>query len=392
MRHDLSQEGAAHIIQKYTGRAPDTTAEAPIPSLEIPKSGNERPVGRILSPRQLSSNFENILQDAAKGVYTRGEKWGINKAVRDAVEEVRKGVRDIQSSQTPQGTQRHSRTQSRSSFNSSIQRGLEGRKRISPLQQRNEALAKMLKNATDELWDFQKQVADAKTVDEDSVKALSMAIARVQFVQVYLEDPSIPLAVEEESNKTESETQPQPEVQGESGVSQDPQTLESISEPVDEQTTAKDDDRDNDVAHATDQLSPSEPAIEQSQFTANAPVPLPQPPVQPAQPALPINLSAPRPSLAHSSFSWMLGQDARPVSFVNAGPMPSEKRRSKGFLFGDDDDDGVIPQEPENGGPKLVASGSEGKGRGGKGKGRKVVRGRQQGEEKGFDLSTLKEG
>lgn len=46
----------------------------------------------------------------------------------------------------------------------------------------------------------------------------------------------------------------------------------------------------------------------------------------------------PRPSLAQSSFSWMLGEDQHKSSFVSPSPFPSERRAARekaGFLFGE---------------------------------------------------------
>lgn len=84
----------------------------------------------------------------------------------------------------------------------------------------------------------------------------------------------------------------------------------------------------------------------------------------------------------------MLGQDSRPVSFIQAQPPPSEKRRSKGFLFGEGDD--AVLNGNEAGGRR----GSKAKGKGkkeAKKEAKKAGQGLGLEDPESFDLSTFDE-
>ena len=75
--------------------------------------------------------------------------------------------------------------------------------RFDNLQLRNRALAKMLEGAASELWKLQREMATLsqgeQSPEEDRrIKSMTMAVARVQLAQVYLEDPEMPLPEDEE--------------------------------------------------------------------------------------------------------------------------------------------------------------------------------------------------
>jgi TBC1 domain family protein 5 len=371
LREHFTQEGARDLILKYTGNAPDISpsgAQTPPLSATI-KTARSTNLSPVHFGRQ-TSNFESIFQEAAKGMYLRGEKWGINKAVREAVSEVRKGVREIQGPTSPE----------MSDIAGSLSRSPKRRDphnvpRVVALQLRNEALAKMLKTATDQLWDFQKEFVE-KNTDEQSVKALSMAIARVQFVQVYLEDPSIPLILDEEDDTLSIKSNEQVVAVADTLANTNKTAPVSMQESPKLQISTGRNGPTPSSPLAVRKTRPSvEKKPEQSTMTS------PSSTLSPATAASPPNFHQSRPSLAQSSFSWMLGQDEKPASFVQAGPMPSEKRRSKGFLFGDEDDDAS----------STVGLGLKNESRSKKkDKGKRISRAIE--EDDGFDLSTLKEG
>lgn len=375
LRDHLDQPGASYIIEKHSGKPlpiSDATSQSPIPASIQSRLGARLQAAGLSPPKPIrqSSNLENILQDTAKGLFTRSEKWGINKAVRDAVEEVRKGVRDIQSIQTPPAPRRH--VQSRQS--GTIDRASDAGFRLMALEQRTAALAKMLKSATDELWEYHKDaVAGGQDADSEKLKGLSIAIAKVQFAQVYLEDPSVPLAVDEEEG---------PPLETDEAI-QDEASATALPPP--EQSSSQ----------------TSQPTIqERPQIQATPPTVLPtisarkrSPTRKPPTVPHPADFQTPRPTLAQSSFSWMLGQSTHSdnsSSFVRAEALPPSdiRRRSKGFLFGDDEDE------------KKTASSSSGNSNGSKAgkaknkdrKKRNEVLFEQEGERtEEFDLGALEE-
>ena len=83
LRENLSTGGGKYIITKYSKRVPE--ARQPRPSIQKP------PTRRALSPSTLplfqTAQIESIVQDVAKNVLDRSEKWGVNRAVREAVVE-----------------------------------------------------------------------------------------------------------------------------------------------------------------------------------------------------------------------------------------------------------------------------------------------------------------
>lgn len=208
--------------------------------------------------------------------------------------------------------------------------------RIRNFEQRNAALAKMLEHAMEELWVQQRNFT--KEEAETATDALSLAIAKVQFVQVYLENSNMPFPNEnpapEATESTDSTTAREDLANKTStspGMTPEPKTtLEQNSNCI--PTISKTE------AEPQAQLSSgSSPSIPPAMTTATLDTP-----INPNQPG-PSPFHHPRPSLAHSSFSWMLGEDQRKSSFVSASPFPSEKRSARdkaGFLFGDEKAEG----------------------------------------------------
>jgi len=415
LKASFTRATACDLIYKYTNRE-----VASSPSLPDPDSfALETPIPASLPFRRvtpsLPKNFESMFQDAAKGFITRGEKWGINKAVRDRFEDIRRGVQDIHNMQTPSAPRRHSRTQSRSGVPGAMKRT---DTRLAALQKRNESLAKMLKAATDQLWDYQKEAAETgaaasatndekesgdvvgrKGWDADKVKELGMAIARVQFVQVYLEDPTIPLAEEEEEQAVD-ERQPQPEVST-APLQGDADTKPSPAPPPAASASSAPEQRSEPPPSSAAHTIPAvvSPSTDPPTTEVNT---RPQLHQNPTPSTLALSPGKPsRPTLAQSSFSWMLGQETSPTTssrspsasvptsdFTTAGLSAADavKARGRGFLFGDGDD------EDAAGDASGVREGGAGKSEGKKrGKERRPVkRSSDIREDDGFDMSTLK--
>ncbi|THY03370.1 RabGAP/TBC [Aureobasidium pullulans] len=365
LRNNFNHEGASTLVEKYSGRPLPQPTETPTSTLQPSMPGKLR----MQMPGRASSNFEDILQGAAKGVLQRGEKWGINKAFRDAMDEVRKGVREIQAVQTPQAPPRHTRGLSRQSGTSD--RSTNPSLQLAMLEQRNTALSKMLKKAIDDLWAYHETAVGGKAGEEESLNGLSMAIAKVQFIQVYLDDATVPLSAEEEAIEAGKE---------------DAIEVKEVQPQIKEPTSAHIDNK---------------PAVQEAEepADANAVEEQPKDHVEPTQqhkdaaPAkatkttdIPLDFHTPRPTLAQSSFSWMLGQspETSASNFAQAKALaPSDiRRRSKGFLFGDEDD-------ARAGSPEKKKDSKRGKDR--KKQVKKEVLFEQDPVEEEFDLGALEE-
>ena len=193
LRRHLSVDGREHLVTKY--RNGITGASLSVSSLSRRGkrlSARDRDhIQKSTSPRMSPSKFlqeqggiEGIIQEAARGVYSRGEKWGVAKALRGAV----------------QGLQSASSTPARLANAPRWSLDVGGMvtddsarlaARIQGLEQRNQTLAKLLEKSMEELWVQQREFTKNKA--ETAADALSLAIAKVQFVQVYLENPAMPL-------------------------------------------------------------------------------------------------------------------------------------------------------------------------------------------------------
>ena len=370
LKSHFHSDGGSHIVHKYTGRhlplvsQAGTVSDSPdIPTFAVAERSRSPPS----APQRASqpAGLENLLQDAARGILKRGGKigGGVNQAVRDAVGEVRKNVQGLQAGR---GSPRASSSAS-SKSPTNLDMLLE---KVSRLEERNRALAKMLEGAVAELWDHQKSVSEAEeaeNADGDSINSLNMAIARVQFVQVYLEDSSMALP-EDDARAVESASgreMPNPKISAQSlptspnssHGSEDPgpkhaSHFNSEGEKAEHEEISQPDSKPNRSPSPPKSRHKPKPVSTTSrhalsttqQIPATAPssqASFSQSPTQPSSTST--NLNAPRPSLAQSSFSWMLGDgNRRNISFVSASPFPAEKRRHAGnsktdFLFGDED-------------------------------------------------------
>jgi len=237
--------------------------------------------------------------------------------------------------------------------------------RVKELEARNTQLSKLLEGAVAELWEYQKHAADARFGSEDGAQAesgddlekLSVAIAKVQFVNVYLGDSSLPLPAEEGGNggSAPAKDEPAPSLQEppldekEAVPPASPEPQLPVSEaPVHSNQAASDNKlADPSTFDDYEEDAPSKRAeIRQhpgSQArTTKTPGSLPAN-ASPAPKSAKTHLSpAPnRPPLAESSYSWMIGQDS-PVDPHPDARKPSsgffeDQRHNRGFLFGDED-------------------------------------------------------
>lgn len=343
LRENFLVDGGTHIILKYSKRLPGSQSVKT-------KKGRRRRGQKQNDRSELNSlrispakflqeqgGIEGILQEAARGVYNRGEKWGVTKALRGAVQ----GLQSANSSPRGNGS-RWGLDQDKSNIDDVAH----ATTRLHELEQRNKALAKLLEKAMEDLWIQQREFTKDKRT-EDAADVISLAIAKVQFVQVYLENPTMPFptetSAEEISEKTEQETSVGSITKdGTNDTNAAPLIVTNSGPLIDaEMCESQPDATSGSSQDAPPTVLVNHPIIDPSDSKPQLTVP--------KQRQDKISFQQPRPSLAHSSFSWMLGEDQRKSSFVSATPFPSERRIAArggktGFLFGDDDDkvEGVI--------------------------------------------------
>jgi len=273
------------------------------------------------------------------------EQGGVEGIIRGAIGEVKKNVQFLQAGNPPRRgvSILHPSLRDANAVSASTS---EIASRIDFLEERNKALAKMLEDSLKSLWDHQKVAAEENSkVDVD---ALSLAVAKVQFVQVYLEDSAMPLPLPGEPLHP-----PTGPVRAKSAAQP---TSAAVPGPVDDTIAAQP------TSQVPEDLKVANPNVASSDGKSSAIRPTPEPQASSAVTTQPSPFHHPRPSLAQSSFSWMLGEDQRRSSFVAASPFPPEMKRESdargkaGFLFGDDK-----PQHADDpGGRKGVGPDQEG--------------------------------
>ena len=355
LREHLDLDGGCYLIGKYSQKPPpliDRIAATQISLRQPTGSGAGHASLPDRSSQHLRGGLEGILQDAAQGVYTRGEKWGVGRAVRDVVGEVRKNVQGLQL-RTPTRPGLHTSTIStvHGPLQDSAMSAADLLQKIETLQLRNESLAKMLESAVDELWRHQKNSVTDDVLEGEMVKASTMAIAKVQLVQVYLEDLTLPLPSEEDfaepGKNAGSDTFTKPAI-----VS--PTTN---SNPADENDRAYVTTTERTIGLDYKRVVQIQKRDAPHKLSHSARGPRPEP--NPSAGSGPSLVRAPtqRPPLAQSSFSWMLSHDPSATgiptghsitprsAFLSESSfsMLNETSRARGdvgYLFGDSDDGG----------------------------------------------------
>ncbi|KAJ4141121.1 hypothetical protein NW768_000328 [Fusarium equiseti] len=330
LKDHLDQSGGSSLIMKYTGRMPEAYSSPPetsrtgTPSFRGFNSFKQKGPGsrsQIASPSrfiQQQGGMEALFQGAAKGakgVFERGEKLGINQAVRDAMGEIKRNINEARSApRTPQPLMNEG----------------EAARSLAALEIRNQHLAAMLDETVNNL----KAISASSLEDKaKSLELIEIAAAKVQFVKIYLDDPSMEVPV---LQSPPSEETPQEVVVAETAIVQ-PEPVQAAPEGLDVSGL---------------QISEPKPAPKEE-------------PVQPSGPdridiatadenksasSLPSSRPGPVPTrstLAQSSFSWMLEPDesgpSKTPASSNKSPPPQHKKRisnsasreKNAFLFGE---------------------------------------------------------
>ncbi|KAI1768848.1 RabGAP/TBC [Hypoxylon sp. FL1150] len=298
LRDHFDVAGGSALIEKYTGKDPASLgADSGVSSPQRASSNVRRRFAGAKSPLSSSrfkppqGGIEGLIQGTAKGFLERGEKLGINQAVRDAVVEIRRNVQDARSSIKA----------GRDLFN---EPGPNTAVRaVALMDRRNRRLAAML----DEPMSALKSLATLNPEDKQKYQdALEIAVAKIQFVKVYLEDSTIAVPDEEEpaSSSTPSESPPTEAKKVDPGPLSDAVAAMALNSSTTTDPPNPDASKpsidapkpDPDTMDTDDPLGgASAPTVERKLERPQAPIPT-------------------RSTLAQSSFSWMLEPDTRPSS------------------------------------------------------------------------------
>ncbi len=390
--------GGVTLIFKYTGKSPTSTSistpaiSTPVstpaqtrsatPSFQKLNSLRQRTLG-ARSPLSTSARIlqqpggvEALLQGAAKNMMERGEKLGINQAVRDAVGEIRRNVQGLQET-------RNTPRRGRELFGETGPSLSDDSLAVTLMERRNRRLAAMLDES---LADLRLLAASELQGDrEKHVETVQLAVAKIQLVGAFLEDSTLALP-EEELPTLSTLTISSPTELGSPTVALDitPVVMTSAVEETRTTLSSPDSSKRNSILASPPEEPQVQPSAEEpdamdmdhhdddtlpplrSELTNSPPMPAstvvpdtPPPPVQKEKrPNGPIPT---RSTLAQSSFAWMLEPDtttsslprASPPSFQSGRPpssgsgSPAQKKRANpsrernAFLFGEVTADGA---------------------------------------------------
>ncbi|KAK1245127.1 hypothetical protein MKX08_004756 [Trichoderma sp. CBMAI-0020] len=337
LRDHMNTLGGATLIKKYSGKLPKVSKSPEIPeptgspfagfdSIRRKGFGVRSP---IRSPRflQQQGGVENIFQ----GMMEKSEKLGINRAVRDAVGEIKRNMQGLNEG-----------------LSSPYQRGSladdVAAKALAAMEKRNQQLASLL----DETVLSLKALSLSNLEDRArSLDLIEVAAAKVQFVQIYLQDaslsiPAMDIAVNEEPQAV-SEKKEESKVKKTSSAEKENQPLSPRSSTTNVSTPnlakAPSILREPKKSSKNSDSLPASTSIAKHETKSNTVLSEIRPNVQPL-------VSIPtRSTIAQSSFSWMLEPDeSGPPQTPTASKSPTiqqkkrmnnASREKNAFLFGE---------------------------------------------------------
>lgn len=333
LRDHMNLEAGADLVLKYSGRRiqPSKRPNTP-PAIQRNSTtfSGANPIAQeydsIRSTRP-QRNLEVLLQSTARNIYAKG-----GQAVRSAVDEVHKRAQEIRETQTPRVPPR--------GYGPLYYR-------ISALEQRNSQLAGLLNHAVVDLWDIQKRLMsnvhnDNKSAATADIEDLSVAVAKVQFIQAYISDPSMALP-----EKWPTQGQPsQSSLERRAAIPHSHQTAERVPNPdacsmpsESKRKALKDPSVFEDITSGTrsavvDRFENEDLELNlQAQPEDNHSFCNQQASQTPdaqlfSKSAKAMTTNSQRPSLSESSYSWMLGSEDTRTS-----PLSQSQRKNPG-LFG----------------------------------------------------------
>jgi TBC1 domain family protein 5 len=320
-----SFEAGATLIRRYSNRTPDPKTRLQpnwvkrgSPNSAVKSRGNGRSrhqPAAAPSPSRLSARFlsqqkglEALFQEVSGEVQRRTEGWSIARAVKGAVGEVRRNVQNLQPETRVLGT----RDDQDGSPNRNQEVDTNSRhiltQRVQELEDRNKALARMLGTTLESLRVYKQNPTEGNSGTEE--ENFNIILAKLQFVQVYLADPEIPIPAEEPQRDHNNENDEVRAILPESAppVTEKPSLAEEEHKPA---PIAPD------SPNPAVQLQPAMPVQKTRLREKEKAIPRTDLPPRRQQ----------RPSLADSSFSFMLGEGRHRSSFVSSASEPPEQRR-----------------------------------------------------------------
>lgn len=370
LRKNLNTSTGTKIITKYSGRPPNDSTPGSFPPTPNYTSTADRRIRRRRSPLPSPSTFirqqggvEAILQGAAKGVFERSERLGINQIMRDGFGELKKNMQGLPSPALSRRTSENGKWKidDRRPSTSAV-------KALQALEARNRKLGELLGEVADDLY----KLAEAPGAQDQSAEAVSVAIRRMSLLRGCLNDSSqpIPSFTPATSSPTVASTAvPSTQLSTASTMVVEPEfdTNEQLQDPNSFDLGDFDNDDDTPLSPVTPQATPHvTPHVRNARKPSFTPTPMAssKPQTQADSPSSPPKEEPPstethaqprpqtiiptRSSLAQSSFAWMLEPGdslspsksaafSSPSASSGRKPTPRHAREKSAFLFGDDE-------------------------------------------------------
>lgn len=338
-QNPTTERGSA-LITKYSGRQPQSAKRHSQSGLRPARraylwedfrnrSESNSPV--TSSARNSPKSIETLFQDVSQGIQRRTETWGVARAVRGAVTEAKRNMQTMHYEPNPRVVLPLPKSSTMISNVApkppiATETGLE--KKLSRLEGRNKMLSAALGEA---LSDLRLELAASKEFGPDSNDAVKQVLSRVESVQAFLADPSLPVAPGPTIPEVDTKQTPSaPPLQGPGAETRaadvaqtdqhDKQHLNADAPgPSTESGTA------SPLSIATSRKTSTGGQVDGRRVVPRSIV---------------------RPSLSDAGFSWMLDDKRNVSSFVSSASVPPEQTRhqdqsrSKGNpLFGNSGDE-----------------------------------------------------
>ncbi|KAJ6137877.1 hypothetical protein N7471_004363 [Penicillium samsonianum] len=325
LEQNPTADRGSFIISKYSGRPSDSkirnqTSTRPTRKAFLWEDFKRRSESNspARSPtRNSPKSLESLFQDVSQGIQRRTETWGVAKAVRGAVTEARKNMQTMhfEPNMRP-GSSRPISAASASDIQTKAPMATPAalarlETKINLLEERNQALATILREALDDLGS---QLANNKDLDSDTNSAVKQALVKAESVQVCLGDSSIPVdppldprvdgALNQPDELQETVTSTVGKAEGNIVANED--QSRTINAAKADTTGPKAESGTNSILDTTSRTN-SDRKTESARAS-------------PSRPTV-------RPSMTDSGFSWMLGGGRNLSGFVSSTSPPPEQTR-----------------------------------------------------------------
>ncbi|KAL7912949.1 RabGAP/TBC [Trichoderma velutinum] len=335
LRDHMNAPGGATLIKKYSGRLPNVqrsneSAErvsSPLSGLDSIRKkgfGLRSPIRSPSKFLQQQGGVENMIQ----GVLDKSEKLGINQALRDAVGEIKRNMQGLNEGLS-------------SPYPRVVLADDGAAKALAVMQRRNDQLASLLEETVMSLRALSLSNLEDKA---RSLEVIEVAAAKVQFVQIYLQDASMDIPTADSPTSEEAqlaaEKREEKETKKASPSEKENQPLspgtnasasnlsKATSKPGEIKKPEEVQDPLSDAAEVLSNDTKKDEVLSETQTKALAAASIPA-----------------RSTIAQSSFSWMLEPEESGPPHpppIGKSPTAQQKRRNNNasreknaFLFGE---------------------------------------------------------